>query len=193
MSYSKKIEYEIVPKETFSVIRCCSGCGRKTHFQNTGKFRVNANGNKLDVWLIYQCENCKHTFNLTVYERQKAASIPREEYESFLSNSEQLANAYGRDLQFFKRNKAEVDFQNIQYHFQKLSEITAASPNEAQTYIIIHNPCALKLRPEKQMAEVLNLSRSKVGKMMEQEEITMDVISSQFISFYISNRFTGQS
>lgn len=190
MSYSKKIEYEIVPKETFSVIRSCSGCGRKTHFQNTGKFRVNANGNKLDVWLIYQCENCKHSFNLTVYERQKAASIPREEYESFLSNSEQLANAYGRDLQFFKRNKAEVDFQNIQYHFRKLSEITTDSPNETQTYIAIHNPCALKLRPEKQIAGVLSLSRSKVGKMMEQGEITTDVVSSQFISLYISNHLT---
>ncbi len=193
MSYSKKIEYEIVPKETFSVIRCCSGCGRKTRFQNTGKFRVNANGNKLDVWLIYQCENCKHTFNLTVYERQKAASIPREEYESFLCNSEQLANAYGKDLQFFKRNKAEVDFQNIQYHFQKLSEITTDSPNQAQTYIVIHNPCALKLRPEKQIAEVLSLSRSKVGKMMEQGVITADAVSSQFISFYISDHLMGQS
>ena len=71
MSYLKKIEYEIVPKECFKVTRNCSGCGTKTRYINTKRFRVNANGNKLDVWLIYQCEKCKHTFNLAIYERQK--------------------------------------------------------------------------------------------------------------------------
>lgn len=106
MSYLKKIEYEIVPKDSFSVIRNCSGCGRKTHFKNTGKFRVNANGNKLDIWLIYQCENCKHTFNLTVYERTKAISVPTEEYKRFLANDEMLAEAYGKNLSFFLKNKS---------------------------------------------------------------------------------------
>ena len=46
MSYLEKIEYEIVPKESLSVIRNCSGCGKKSHFSNTKKFRVNANGSK---------------------------------------------------------------------------------------------------------------------------------------------------
>lgn len=193
MSYSKKIEYEIVPKETFSVIRNCPGCSRKTHFQNTKKFRVNANGSRLDVWLIYQCENCKHTFNLTVYERQKATSIPQKEYERFLSNNEQLADAYGKNLQFFKKNKAEVDLQNVEYVFQKLAENITDCRHDPQTYIIIHNPWGLKLRPEKQMAEILALSRSKVKKMLEQGELKMDAVSSQLISFYVPNHFTGQS
>ncbi|WP_322169633.1 DUF1062 domain-containing protein [Acutalibacter caecimuris] len=26
-----------------------------------GKFRVNANGRRLDVWLIYRCEKCGHS------------------------------------------------------------------------------------------------------------------------------------
>lgn len=193
MSYSKKIEYEIVPKETFSVIRTCPGCSRKTYFQNTKKFRVNANGSRLDVWLIYQCENCKHTFNLTVYERQKAASIPQKEYERFLSNNEQLADAYGKNLQFFKKNKAEVDWQNVKYVFQKLAENTIDCRHEPQTYIIVHNSWGLKLRPEKQIAEILALSRSRVKKMLEQGELKMDAVSSQLISFYVPNHFTGQS
>lgn len=36
MSYIRKIEYRIVPDQSFEI-------------------RINANGNKLDVWLIYQC------------------------------------------------------------------------------------------------------------------------------------------
>lgn len=58
MSYLTKIEYEIALNDSLSVIWGCSKCGAKTRFRNTKKFRVNANGNKLDVWLIYQCENC---------------------------------------------------------------------------------------------------------------------------------------
>ena len=83
MSYLKKIEYEIILKDSFWVIRSCPKCGRKTHFKNTKKFRINANGNKLDVWLIYQCAECKHPLNLSIYERQKASSIPKEEYQRF--------------------------------------------------------------------------------------------------------------
>ena len=84
MSYLKKIEYEIILKDSFWVARNCPKCGRKTHYINTKKFRINANGNKLDVWLIYQCAECKHTLNLAIYKRQKVSSIPKEEYQCFL-------------------------------------------------------------------------------------------------------------
>lgn len=110
-----KMEYEIVPGECFSVIRNCSGCGQKSHFINTRKFRVNANGGKADIWLIYQCENCRHTLNLTIYERLKVSSIPEKEYKCFLGNDEELAEKYGKDIQFFRKNRAEVDFERLPY------------------------------------------------------------------------------
>ncbi len=53
MSYLCEIEYEIILKDSFWVARNCPKCGRKTHYITTKKFRINANGNKLDVWLIY--------------------------------------------------------------------------------------------------------------------------------------------
>lgn len=109
------MEYEIIPRECFSVIRNCSGCGQKSHFINTRKFRVNANGGKADIWLIYQCENCRHTLNLTIYERLKVSSIPEEEYKCFLGNDEELAEKYGKDIQFFRKNRAEVDFERLPY------------------------------------------------------------------------------
>lgn len=77
------------------------------HFVNTGKFRVNANGDRIDVWLIYQCEKCKHSLNLTVYERTKPNRISREEYQLFLDNDMALAAKYGNDKAFLKRNRVE--------------------------------------------------------------------------------------
>lgn len=185
MSYLRKIEYEIIPVESFRVIRNCSGCGRKTYFRNTKRFRVNANGNKLDVWLIYQCENCKHTLNLTVYERQRPDLIPAKEYECFLSNDEGLAEEYGKKLPFFQKNKAEADLQNIEYQFVKRREITGQPPCGQQVWITIQNPYGLRIRPERQIAEALGLSRSQVKKRMEQGEIQIDTVLAQLLSFYV--------
>ena len=183
MSYLKKIEYEIVPKESFSVIRGCSGCGKKTHFTNTKKFRVNANENKLDVWLIYQCEKCRHTLNLAIYERQKPSSIPKEEYQSFLSNDEQLAEAYGKNIQLFKKNKAEVDYEMLDYDYviQAGSDFSVyaatVGDGDERVMLTIHNPYGLKIRPEKQIAEVLGLSRSQIQKRIQEGTIELESVA----------------
>lgn len=86
----------------------CGRCGKKQEFINSGKFRVNANGNRIDVWLIYRCKKCKHSWNLTIYERKNPAKIAPEEYELFLTNDDELAWQYGKDIAFLKRNNAEL-------------------------------------------------------------------------------------
>lgn len=182
MSYLEKIEYEIVLNDSFSVFRGCPKCGRKTHFINTKKFRGNANGSKLDVWLIYQCEKCKHTLNLAIYERQKVSSIPKKEYMCFLSNDEQLAEMYGKNMQLFRKNKADIDFERLNYDFVKLHETRESSSFREQIILTIHNSCQLKIHPEKQIAEVLGLSRSQIRKLVEQREIELEKSSPQFIS-----------
>ena len=85
----------------------CGGCGKKQEFVNSKKFRVNANGNNIDVWLIYRCKKCKHSWNLTIYERKNPNKIPTDLYELFLSNDENTAILYGNDIGFLKQNKAE--------------------------------------------------------------------------------------
>lgn len=185
MSYLEKIEYEIVPLESLSIIRNCSGCGKKSTFKNTKRFRVNANGNRLDVWLIYQCDKCKHTYNLTIYEREKVSSLPEKEYLCFLDNDEELAEMYGRNYQLFKRNRAEIDLESISYQYARLKGISNGTNHEQPVEIVIHNPCGLKIRLEKQIAKVLSLSRSQVKKMTELGDITVQIVSPQVISFYV--------
>ena len=50
-------------------------------------FRASINGNQLDVWLIYQCAKCKHTYNLSIYERVKPTELEQQEYQLFLENN----------------------------------------------------------------------------------------------------------
>ena len=85
----------------------CGGCGKKQEFLNSGKFRVNANGNSVDVWLIYRCKKCKHSWNLTIYERTKPGKIPADLFEAFQMNDAETAAAYGRNIDFLRKNHAE--------------------------------------------------------------------------------------
>lgn len=186
MSYLRKIEYEIVLKDSFWIIRNCPKCGRKTHYINTKKFRINANGNKLDIWLIYQCMECKHTLNLAVYERRKVSSIPKDEYRCFLDNDEQLAEIYGKNMQLFRINKADIDFDRLQYDFVKLHETIENGEYGERIVITIRNPYQLKIHLEKQIAMVLGLSRTRVKSLLEKEEIKLKMESPQSVSFSIS-------
>lgn len=85
----------------------CGGCGRKQEFLNSGKFRVNANGNRVDVWLIYRCKKCKHSWNLTIYERVRPSKITPNDYELFMENDYEFALEYGNNIEFLKKNHAE--------------------------------------------------------------------------------------
>lgn len=97
MCYSNEKEYRVIHK--------CARCGRKMIFVNTRRFRVNANKNKLDVWLTYQCKKCRHTLNIPIYERVAPQKIPRELYEGFLANDEKLAIHYASNAALFKSKK----------------------------------------------------------------------------------------
>lgn len=164
MSYLRKIEYTIIPEESFKIIRNCSGCGCKTAFYNTNNFRVNANGNKIDVWLIYQCTKCKHTNNLTVYKRCRPESLVKEEYEGYLTNSSKLAFGYGTDSQFFARNRVEVDWSNINYIINRKNGMLVETNQffHEGDLIVVNNIYVLKVRTDKVVSEILNLTRSGV-------------------------------
>ncbi|WP_455716784.1 DUF1062 domain-containing protein [Anaerosporobacter sp.] len=158
MSCLRKFEYNIVPNKSFEVIHNCASCGQKESFINTKRFRVNANGNKLDIWLIYQCERCKHTLNIPIYERMDKRKVSNSKYELFLTNDEGLANRYGMNYAFFKRNRLEVDLENIAYDILKVSDNkhkTKEMQYQAGDVIIVHNPYGVRIRPEKIVSIVL--------------------------------------
>lgn len=68
----------------------------------SGKFRVNANGRRLDIWLIYRCEKCGHTLNVPIYERVPPDKLEPKIYEGFLDNDRGLWMKYAGDRGFLK-------------------------------------------------------------------------------------------
>lgn len=193
MSYVRKIQYKIEPMESYKVIRNCSGCGKKSRYSNTNNFRVNANGNKLDVWLIYQCEECKHTFNLGIYGRIKPDDIERNCYEKFLSNDLQLSKQYGIDRALFSKNRAEVDDKNIDFSLERISNEVDENQNIRDfcpgDLIEVVNDYGLKVRAEKIAASILKVSRTK---LINLENSGMLQIDNNYPDRKIEIKLTGE-
>lgn len=52
-------------------------CGDVRAFVSSGLIRLNANGRRLDAWLIYRCADCDRTWNRPIAERLAVAAIPK--------------------------------------------------------------------------------------------------------------------
>lgn len=172
MSFNK-IMLSVHPKSLPKVRRNCPKCNEKSFFINTGKFRVNANKNNIDVWLIYQCEECKATKNMTVYERVNPSDIDRDLYDKFLANDLQLAKEYAFDMSMYSRNKSEVVFDSVEYDIEE-ERIEDNNIEEGELLLEISCPYPVEGRLDKLLSERLDISRSKIKKMHKEGFIRID-------------------
>lgn len=157
MNFANKIIWTIQPLELPKVLKRCSKCGQEAYFINSEKFRVNANKKHLDIWLIYQCESCKSTYNLTVHERISPKDLPNEHLEQFMRNDKALASQIGFDSALHARNKVFLD----------LSEVPIAIVGDipqvlTKTVVEIHCRYPLGLRVDKILSQKLNVSRASI-------------------------------
>lgn len=89
-------------------------------------------------------------------------------------------------MQLFPKNKAIIDFEKVNYDFVKLHEITEHSDFGEQIVIAIKNPYQLKICPEKQIAEILGMSRSQVKNLLKKGKIELKAELPQFISIHVN-------
>ena len=175
MSYHKIIEYKILPTDTFKIIRGCAGCGCKQTFSCKEHFRVNANGNRLDVWLIYGCDKCGHTYNLPVYERINPAKISEQEYHKYLSNDKQKVLEIGTNKAIFIKNKAEIAWDLSVYEVVPCLE-SAFDIGKDGILIMLHNPYDLPVRADKVVADIFQISRSETKRLLCNGQVSVSIV-----------------
>lgn len=172
MSCFKKKTWEIIPNSLPKVIRTCPKCGNNSLYINTKKFRVNANKNNLDIWLIYQCEKCKSTWNMSIYERINPKDITSDKYNKFLNNDMDLAIKYSFNYSILKRNKVNLYFNNIDYSI--IGDDISILDNNSKIILNIISPFPLDIRLDKVLSSKLNISREKVKKLYNSSIIHCD-------------------
>lgn len=86
----------------------CPTCHRPEDFATSERFRANANGKLVDIWLVYRCRRCDATKNLTVVERTPVRKVPPDLLRAAERNDTATARRLARDLDLLRRNGAAV-------------------------------------------------------------------------------------
>jgi len=160
----KNITWTAHVKTAPTVAKYCKGCERKAFFASSGLFRVNAHQKNLDVWLIYKCQACDTTWNLTVLTRVNPQSIPAETLQGFHNNDPALALRTAADISLIKRNGGEPG--------RPIVEIKGEAVDCAeQTRIHLTAEQATELKVSAILRERLSLSRSEWSRMLDSGKI----------------------
>lgn len=167
LSYLRKKQWVFIPDSIPEVTRYCPKCVRKSNFINSEKFRINANRNHIDVWLIYQCTKCKSTWNMSIYERINPKDINKELYDKFLANDKILAKKYGLDVTIHNKNMSELVLDNMSYHILE-KETNEYCQIENEQSIELITEFSFDIRMDKLLSEKLGISRNQIKKMFDE-------------------------
>ena len=109
MSDVLRVQWTIIPRTAPQPWLNCNRCGGVRRFRTSDKIRVNANGKRLDAWLIYRCISCDNTWNRPILERQHVRTIDPEFLMSLRANEPALARRLASDVEELKRQAARVE------------------------------------------------------------------------------------
>ena len=153
------------------VMRKCGKCGNE-RFLSSGRFRVNANGSRIDVWLIFKCEHCNATWNMEVLSRVRPGDIDTERYRSFLCNDKAAAMRCALDGDLLRRNNVVLDAAAFLLDIQ--GEMPAV---DVDAQIVIKPDAPLGISASRVIAQKLGLSQNAVRRLAEEGYLTcgMDI------------------
>ena len=96
---SGTVVWRVVALAAPAWVRACSTClDSAARFAATDRFRVNANGGRLDVWLLYACGACGATAKRRLLHRAPVAAIEPARLDGYQRNDASLAWSHAFEL-----------------------------------------------------------------------------------------------
>jgi hypothetical protein len=136
----------------------CVDCRSESATTGEGRFRVNANGKRLDVWLLVRCLSCDRTSKLTVHERASVKSFDPAVLHGYRVNDRELVASRLLDPLFARRNRFTLDWAEAWRLDAPSGCLDEAWP--VQVEVVFEDP--VPVRPERLIARGLGLSRNEV-------------------------------
>jgi hypothetical protein len=165
MSGLLRIRWAIAPKTPPRPLINCNRCGTVKAYCSSGKFRVNANGKRIDVWLIYRCTDCDNSWNFGIFERCNRRDIEPALLQVLESNDPALARRHAFDVVALRNRIGRVEeFPDVTVHKRRLGDAReTATMLELQLGLEV--PTSLRL--DRLLAGELGISRSRLQALEE--------------------------
>jgi len=128
-------------------------------FKSSGKIRLNANGKRLDAWLVYKCSDCGKTWNRTLFERRTIRDLSPATLEALQGNDPDWVRLQEFDLDGLKRKALRID-ESPDAIVRK--EVAQGKASWTTLEIELASVFALNLRLDRLLASELTISRSRL-------------------------------
>jgi hypothetical protein len=136
----------------------CVDCPSRSATAGKGRFRVNANGKLLDVWLLVRCVSCDRTSKLPLHERAPVRSLDPALLDGYHANDPELVTATLLDPLFARRHGLALDWRGAWRLDAPPAPLDEAWP--WQVAVDFEDP--VPVRPDRLIAHGLGLSRNEV-------------------------------
>ncbi|MET7836763.1 DUF1062 domain-containing protein [Micromonospora sediminicola] len=136
----------------------CVDCRSESATTGDGRFRVNANGKLLDVWLLVRCVSCDRTSKLTLHERTPVSSLDPATLHGYHVNDPVLVAATLVDPALARRGHFTLDWTDA-WRLDTPTERPAAGW-PVRVDVVFEDP--VPVRPDRLIAHGLGLSRHEV-------------------------------
>jgi hypothetical protein len=172
MSGTLRIHWAIVPKTAPRPLINCNRCGAVKTYRCSGKFRVNANGKRIDVWLIYRCVDCDNSWNFGIFERCNRRDIEPALLQALESNDPALARRHAFDVVALRNRVGRVEeFPDVAVHKHRVSDKSERA-TALEIRLALEMPTSLRL--DRLLASELGISRSRLQALEERRLLVVD-------------------
>jgi hypothetical protein len=153
-----------------AVVKPCVDCSGARHYPS-GKFRVNANGKLLDVWLLLCCVSCGRTSKVPVHERVNVRSLERARRLAYETNDQAVVRELTMSASLAAKNRYRLDWTGT---WELETDTPFYSPDDpAPLTVLISFELPAPVRVERLLMLGLGLSRAEVRRMVADGRIRL--------------------
>lgn len=172
MSSTLYVRWTITPAIAPRPLINCNRCGGVKPYRCGEKFRVNANGKRIDVWLIYRCVGCDNSWNRTILERCNRRDIEPALLAALESNDPAFVRRHAFDTVALRSRIGRIEeFPDVTVR----KELMGSQPEiAALLWLELRLDAAMSLRLDRLLAGELGLSRSRLQVLDDRKRLTIE-------------------
>jgi hypothetical protein len=155
-----------------AIVRACVSC-RSTRHHPTGKFRVNASGKLLDVWMLISCELCDRTSKIPIHERIHVQALDHDRLLRFENNNPAMVRQLTMDAALAGKNAYQLDWSGTWELDTDLPFYDLEGVDAAPLEVVIRFELPAPIRIGKLLTAGFGLSRSAVQRMVDSGRIRL--------------------
>ena len=146
-----------------AIVKPCVDCSGTRHHPS-GKFRLNANGKLLDVWLLLCCAACDRTSKVPVHERVHVQSLDRARRLAYEANDPAMVREQTMSASLAAKNGYRLDWTGT---WELETDLPFYSPDDpASLKVLISFELPAPVRIERLLMLGLGVSRAEVRRMV---------------------------